>query len=353
MFFISFLLFIFIIFVYLFFKPYNYEKKYQIDEYNIYESYNKSNKNYEFLIRYNDITMPYMINSKYIHKRKLINDIKLFKNENEFCILPSSNYIDFYPLCTDKLEIYTYNLSEVTGVTYKYKEVFYNNKKYNNVNNYYLNNNSYLFYNYKGFTIINNKIEDNIILFSNDVYKLDLVYQKDNYLIVPDYNNSYYFNKFFVINILTGKVKEIKNNYEIYFDGFFLGSHKSNVYYVDKKEQKEYKINLQKKSIELIDYTNINNNRLVKCNYEDLKVVEKQSVYNYIIENNNLYLNINNNKIKISNKEVSKVIKIVDDTVYYLSNDTLYMYNNLYGEVKLISNFEWNFNTTNMIFFYK
>ena len=65
MFFISFLLFIFIIFVYLFFKPYNYEKKYQIDEYNIYESYNKSNKNYEFLIRYNDITMPYMINSKY------------------------------------------------------------------------------------------------------------------------------------------------------------------------------------------------------------------------------------------------------------------------------------------------
>jgi len=159
-----------------------------------------------------------------------------------------------------------------------------------------------------------------------------------------------------VINIITGKVKEIETNVDISFESIFLGSYKNDIYLLDQKEKKEYKININKRKVELVDYQIIKDNKLTKVEYKEiLKSLDKteEELVKYNIINNNLYRTINKNNIKISNKKVNKIIKYSYDTVYYLCNEDLYMYNDNNGEVLLLSNFEWNFNNTNVIYFSK
>ena len=54
----------------------------------------------------------------------------------------------------------------------------------------------------------------------------------------------------------------------------------------------------------------------------------------------------------VSNKDIKDIIAIKEDNVLYLVDDTLYFYNILYGEIKVMTNFEWNFNYKNNIYFY-
>ena len=228
---------------------------------------------------------------------------------------------------------------------------------YKSVDINFLNDSSYLIYNYRGFYLINKEKTKEIELFKDDIYTLDLAYQKDNYLIVPNYNQNYFFNTFFIIDINNGKVEEVKFDYEISFESEFLGEFKNNIYLIDKKSEKQYKIDIRKEIIEEVPLQLIRNGKLNKVTFQTIvnnnyKFSSSETV-NYKIIDNYLYRIVNNYKIKISDKEIDKIIKYENDNVYYLYNENLYMYNNLYGEVKLLSNFEWNFNNTNVIYFSK
>ena len=348
------LIFLFITFLIIIFKPYNYTKIYNLNNFKITENYNKDLKYYKFILEKDDITYSYIIDSKYNHNRKLINDILISNDENEECILPKSKKQEFYPLCSKDNEVYTYNLSNIKDF-YNYKKIENINDKYNNIEINYLNDKKYLLFNYKGFYLLDNKSE--IKIFDNDIYNMELIYEYDNNLLIPDYNSSYYFNKFYIINMLNGKLSELKLDNEISFNSVFLGDYKNNIYLLDKKEEKEYKINIKKKKVEETEFLILENNKLIKTNYRNIVnnnlVFNKEYVYNYEIVDNVLYEIIDNNKIKLSNKNVQKIIKKDNNTVYFLVNDNLYMYNNIYGEVLLINNFEWNFNNTNMIFISK
>ena len=98
--FISFFLFMFIIFLHLTFRDYNYEKKYVINKYKIIENYNKDGEFYTFSIAGNNKTYSYIIKNKYIRKRELIKKIEVYNNELETCILPFSEKINFYQKLT-------------------------------------------------------------------------------------------------------------------------------------------------------------------------------------------------------------------------------------------------------------
>lgn len=349
-----FLTILFVIFLITIFKPYNYTKIYQIDDFNIVESYYKDNNYYKFFIEFNNIKYSYIISNKYMSKRKIIDNINIYNNELETCILPVSDRVSFYPLCSKDDKIYSYNLSSIKDI-YNYKEVNLINDNYNNIKINYLNNKNYLLYNYKGFELINNKKE--IKLFEKDIYNLNMVYQLDNYVIIPDYNSNYYFDNFYIINIENGKTNEMPLENKISFDSVFLGDYKRNIYILDKKEEKEYKIDIDKLKIYETDFLILENNKLIKKNYKYIVnnniTFNKTNLYKYEIINNNLYQNIDNNYIKISNLDISRIIKEDNETVYYLTNDDLYMFNNTLGEVLLLTNFEWNFNNTNMIFISK
>lgn len=341
------LIVIFCLFLYIIYKPYDYNKIYNLNEYNIEEIYHKNNSYYVFNITKDNIKYSFLIEGKYTKNRKLINKIELFDN----CILPQSEYLLFYPLCYKDDIVYSYN-GENNSNLFEYQNIDSLNDKYNNISINFLNNKKFLIYNYRGFYLLNDKKE--IKLFDKDVYNIDLVYYLNNFVIIPDYNNNYYFDKLYLININNGKIDEINLDNKISFTSIFLGDFKNCIYLLDKKEEKEYKIDIRKKKVEETNFYILENNKLVKKNY--LTIVnnnlafKKDSIYKYEIIDNYLYQIINNNKIKLSNLEVTKIIKNSNDTVYYLVKDRLYMFNHKYGEVLLLSNFEWNFNNTNMIF---
>ena len=350
------LLLFFLLFLFFVYRPYNYKKEYNINNYNVIEIFRKKDKVYKFYIKYNNQDYPFIINSKYVRKKELINEIKIYKNEKEICLLPVSDYIEFYPLCSNKKEKYTYNLSKVDNVDYKYRKITTIDKNYKDIKINKLNDLSFLIYNYKGFYLINNDTNKYIEIFKNDHYNLDLIYQYKNYLVLADYDQEYYFNKLYYVNILNGKVKEINFDYDISFDSKFLGEYKNNIFLLDKKNKREYKINLKRKNIELTDFQIVKNDKLIKKDYKQIIKNLKQEPNNfneYKIIKDKLYRIINKEKIKITNKKVDKIIKFNNDEIFYLSSDKLYMFNNKIGEILLLVNFEWNFNNTNVIYFYK
>lgn len=347
----------FIIFVFLRFQEYNYKKVYSVNGFEVVERYYKNSKYYEFIIKDDKTVYPYQIKQNYNRKRELISIIEIFEKEDETCILPKSSSINFFPLCSKNNEVYTYNLTSITDVAFNYKKAMLKKETYKSVDINFLNDSSYLIYNYRGFYLINKEKTKEIELFKDDIYTLDLAYQKDNYLIVPNYNQNYFFNTFFIIDINNGKVEEVKFDYEISFESEFLGEFKNNIYLIDKKSEKQYKIDIRKEIIEEVPLQLIRNGKLNKVTFQTIvnnnyKFSSSETV-NYKIIDNYLYRIVNNYKIKISDKEIDKIIKYENDNVYYLYNENLYMYNNLYGEVKLLSNFEWNFNNTNVIYFSK
>ncbi len=355
--FFTILLTIIILFSYLKLKSYTYKTSYALNSFKIEEKFNKNINEYTFLINYKDTIYPYNFKNKYIRKKELINDIRIYTKDAEICILPISNYLDFYPICQKDTNLTLYNLSSIEINDYKYEEITKKELQHDKLKINYLNNHNYLLYNYKGFYFIkNNEIKD-IELFNKDEYTLNLTYELDKYIIIPDYNKEYYFDKLFIINKENGNLKEIKFDYDISFNSIFLGDYKDNIYLLDKKEKQEYKINIKKLTITKSDYLILKNNKLEKTTYKNIVnnnlIFDNKKTTNYELIDSKLYQVIENYKILITNYEVDKIIKEEDNTIYYLVKDNLYMYNNTYGEVLLINNFEWNFNNTNMIYIYK
>ena len=335
-------------FLFIIYSQKDYETNYNVRGYKIIEKYDKNKSYYVFLIAKNNITYPYIIENKSFIKRDLITDIKIYNKENEECIMPISDKLKFYPLCSDGDNMYTHNLSNVETL-YEYQKYQNVDTSFNDTKINFLNNLYFAIYDYQGFNLINTKDNKNIKLFQNDVYNLNLIYQMQDNLIIPDYNENHYFKKFNILNIKTGKLKEIKSDFSISFNSVFLGDYKNKIYLLDQKEEAEYEIDLKKEIIKKVDFKILQNNKWVKKTY---KQIIKDNL-NFLTQNkidNTLYKKIENILVKISNLNVTKIIYNANDTIYYLSEMNLYMYNEIYGEVLLLSNFEWNFNNNNIIF---
>lgn len=347
------------IFVYIRFKPYNYKVNYVVNNFKIEEKYKIKEKEYEIFIKKDKYNFLYNFKHKYIRNKELINKINIYENENEICILPLSEKLNFYPLCYNNSEYTFYNLSNqnISDFTYQkpnMSEITNNKLKIN-----YIKDASYLIYNYNSFYFVKNNKINEIKIFEQDHYKLDLIYQLNEYIILADYDSNYYFNKFYIINMTNGKIKELEFENKISFNSIFLGDYKNRIYLLDIKEEKEYKINIDKLKIEEIEFTILKNQRLEKVSFKEINnnnlLFDNKPKENYEIIDNKLYKKINEHKFLVTDKLVDKIVKedIENNTIYYLSKEKLYMFNNIYGEILLMSNFEWNFNNTNVIYLYK
>ena len=352
---ISVIIIFFIFFLYMYFSPRNYEKEYKVDKVLVTEKYNKENSYYYFKLKYQEKTYEYATTDKYTTKRGLIKNIKIKKDKKSVCLVPSSTYVITYPLCYkgDKQVVYTLtdknfdHKKEVKTIAEQYKDITIN----------YLNNKTFLVWNYKGFNYINDDNKKNMKFLNKDSYNLDLVTQVDKYLIVPDYDNNHTFDKIYIINMERGTIDNWDLEYKIYFDSYVVGVHEKSVFLFDKKNQTEYELRPDKKKMRKVKYKALINGKWKSLSLGDLNketTFSNNSVYNYEVINNKLYLKYlgGNNKVIISDRKVKEIVKVELDTVYYLVDDKLYMYNTTYGEVLLMDYFEWNFNYKNMIYIY-
>lgn len=340
----------------------DYEVSYTVNDVHILEKFSKKEKTYTFLFQTKEKEFSIVLSHKYIYTKKLIKEIDVKEKNNSLCLIPKGSKFDFYPLCMQNDELISYHLvsdEELVPSSYK-KEISYEEKSYKNMKLYFLNNKKYYIWNYDGFDVISDNVQQGIKLFKEDVYNIPLTIKVNNNLVIADYDSKYTFTKFYVLNSKNDKVKELSLKNEISFDSYYLGIVGNNAYLIDKKNKKEYEINSKRLLIENITKNNqgriLNYGTWEQISIGNLVNNETQFTYKEItqfkIENNTLYKVEANYQTRISDYNVKDIVYHENDTVYYLVDDKLYYYNNYDGEVLVLTNFEWNFNYKNMIYIF-
>ena len=342
---IIFLLAIFLIFIILLNTSHNYNLEYTIKDVKVNENYQKKAKYYSFVFTYENNEYEVISFDKYTNKRKLVTDISISKENDNTCLSFTSKYVNLYDVCKSSDTFYYKNNNNDFKTNKTYKNILIDN----------LNNQTFLLWNYHEFVYLSPKKETTISLFNKDVYNLNLIYQTDKTLLIPNYNEDYKFTKIYQINYKNAKTSEINLRFELYFDSYFLGDYKNRVYLYDNKNELEYYFDLKKKEIYKTDYKILVNKKWESVTNQKLKnnklSFEETKIYNYTLKDNKLYGGFNKDYL-VTNKEVSKIIKTDNLDIYYISNDTLYYFNPLYGEKTLLKYSEWEFNNNNMIFIF-
>lgn len=351
-----------IIYLIIYFVPKNYEFNYKVDGYTIIEKYSKKDKMYTFTVEKKDKKYEFISTNKYNPNRKLIRKLEEFNDKKTSCIVIDSDILDMNIYCVKNNEMIDYRLTKVIPKKY-IKKNNSKNIKYQDIKLNLVDDKSYFIWNYTGFYKIANNTKEKISVFKEDVYNLDINVIIDKYLILADYDQKYNFNKFKMINLDNNEIEEIEFDYEISFDSRIIGTYKNSFYLIDEKNKKEYEINIKKKNVEIISknkYGKIlkdNEFEKVKINKiitDDLKF-EYNQYYSWNIDDDNLYLiqKGTKNRIKVSNNKIKNIVYFTDTECYYVVDDNLYKYSFKYGEEKVLSYFELNFNYENMIYIYE
>ena len=344
----------------------SYNIKYKINDYEIIEKYNKHNIYFE--ISDGNYKFNFDMNLKRgLFKKKIIR-IEMVNYEDEICIYPIIKNSKTYPLCNKNGENISYYLVQNDSMKDFINSIGLesNIQKSNDTFKFYnsLSKGEYIaVYKYNGFYILNEDKIKSINIFNNDRYDNSLCLNKDSLLIIPE-EKEYEFKKFIVIDMKTNKYYYIDSLYDVSFESIFLGYIKDKVYLLDKKNNKEYEIDLKKKEVNLIgDYEKgfkvykdgkLKTGMISELKEEAFNQKDYNSLYSYEVIDNKLYRIIKNNpniKNTIYNGEV-KIIKINNEELFFLDNDTLYKYDPLNGLKTILVNEEMNYNKTNFIYIY-
>ena len=351
-----FLLLIIILLIIKIIKPVNHIDKYTINDYKIKQKYYYKNDLYVITITKDNITYTYKrYHQKY--EKKIIDKIDIIKNDQATCAKIKSKNISLEPFCYNESGIVNHNLVDFDlQLQLGYKGVNEEVNKHQKITTYNLMKHTYYLWNYHGFTKIHNKDFNDIRLFKNDTYDASLITKIDDYILVANYDQDYYFNKFIVYNMKKNKDDEFKTNKDISFNSEFLGNYKKSVYLIDKKHEREYEIVPEYLKIRQLKKPVYLNNGLQDTKIKKLVNNEVKWNNNYLIEykikDNKLYMNYDNVDILVSNNIVDKIIYQTNLGVYYIVNDTLYYYDPDHLETRILQYSEWQFNKNINIIIY-
>lgn len=340
----------------------SYEKEYQVGDFKIQEKYDKELSTYSFIFERDNTKWQLVTEEKAKRKKKLIESVELLEEENTRCIIPRSEKLAIYPQCIEENELIDYHLVN-DQMKEKLEEQYFKqdtkkSEDYEKITIKNIDNNTYYIWNYKGFYRIDSNKKENIKLFEKDIYNVSGISSVKDYLVIPDYNESYYFNKFYLINMKDGSNTTWNFDQSIYFDGYYLGTHNNSLFYMDKKMKVEWELFPKKKKMRKVGTEAKNGKILINDEWEkisvnkimnDNKKFEQKVAVQYEIENG-LIANYGDTKKQLSRKKVKEIVGQLSNKVYYLVEDSLYYYSEATGEVEVMSYFEWNFNYKNMIF---
>lgn len=347
---------------FLLFRRRDFSLTYKIDGFDIKETYQKENNVYFFEIAKENETYHTILTDVNFFAQKIIYHIEEYQEKNETCLKIHSNKSKFSPLCIrDSKEVSLSLTSDEMKNHFVIDTLTPRNETYQQISIINTHYHDFYIWNYRGFYHINDQITESISLFSKDIYdsKLKLMAQVEDYLWIPNYNSEYYFQESYILNRKTGKQETWSLKEPIYFDSVILGVYQNEIYLLDKHEKVEWKINPQTKKMTKVGtegkggiiyengWKSITMNKLL---YQDVSFVGTLPI-DYQM-NGAFTKNFSNASILIRENVPNKVVGKTNDAVYYLVGDTLYSYTDTYGEVPLLSYFEWNFNNENVIFIF-
>ncbi len=366
-----------------------------VDKDNIYKI-NEIYKNgvYHIGVSYKDVNFSFLVLNNHFKKKHIISSVKSYVLDDLVCLyLPDT---DNNMVCNKNGNMISYELikDSVSSFIELLQKEGYDNDVWNESDSsvrrlgnmsVYLDNlldDHYLYvYQYRGFNTISVDDFSKIELFKNDVYINDLGVVVDKYYVVPDYEQKYDFDKFYVINMTNNKVKEIKFDFNISKNSYINGIYNNELYLFDRDSVKQYVINPKKRSIREI--ANKNNKALIyemgKEVYYDVYDLKKKDIYfkdnayllneivkntdfKYLKEFNDCYFYVvsdsmyvydsllDSKKLLFKSSDINN-ISVVSGSVYFLSGSNLYRY--YFGNVQKIVNYEeFSFNKTNRVAIY-
>ncbi len=369
---------IIIIFLFLVIIPISFLRKIFIKEYNIiYEknkyiineiyNYKDKNHNYEINIKNKIHEITYLLNNDFNKNKKIIKDLKVYKENNITCLLPLyEEKIDNKLYCLkDNNQVSTYYLKDnesfkkilKKGKKYNIKTLTLNDKttKYKNINVYknnILKEDIFTIWDYKGIiTITKDNINYTKVL-DYDLYDDLKTIIYDNYYVLFENNHVDGIKNIYYYDLEKEKLKTYNPEIIISKDFYINGVVDNIIYVTDNKKKIEYTIDLKKEEIkqiskanEYLTYYDSKFHTLTKSDYfmekqifSNKKVIDKKisseehikekNVY-YFIEDNKFYRQILNHKRELLFElDNIKEWKIVDGKILLISEDTLYLYSN-------------------------
>lgn len=362
-----------------------YEKnKYIINE--IYK-YKDKTDTYEINIKNKNQELTYILNNNFNKNKKIIKNLKVYKENNLTCILPIytkkienklyclkdniqvSNYYlkdnDSYKKILKKAKNYkikTYSENKKTS-TYKKVQVYDNNISREDL---------FTIWDYKGISIIEKDKKSYIKFLDYDLYDDIKTIIYDKYFVLFENNHVDGIKNIHYYDLEKDKLKIYNPEIVISKDFYINGVVDNLIYVTDNKTKKEYTINLKKEEITQINKANeyltyydnefksltksdffmetqiFNNKKVIDKKISNEEHIKENNIY-YFLENNNFYRQrINRNKELLFSLDEIKEWKIISDKIIIISEDTLYLYDDNRGLVPIVKSNELNYNYENI-----
>lgn len=368
--------------------------KYKIDKYSIKEHFYISNDHYyDLIIKDKKNTYIYTLNIDLNKNKKVIKSIEEFKNNKLTCIVSTYKKSDekgvYCNLNKQQVSIdylLNTNNSDFKKINKELKKYNLKFPKENNTKKYYKNliiyqknipnDNLYFIWNYKGVYVIgNNKVSYKKFL-DYDLYDNVMDCVVSDYYVLFDNSSVNGIENVYYYDINKDKVTSFKLKQKLTKDSYINGVVEDLIYVTDRKQKKEYTINIKDKTIEEIDndqtkylvYDNYKKKELSKSDYfmndvffdnnlivdkkvTNSKELKKEYNYYYFIEENKLYKaldTVKSKKILLAELDNIKDWLVKDREVILLVDDTIYSYTEQYGLRKILITNELNYNYENI-----
>ncbi len=270
------------------------------DTFEVHESFKIENKKhfYRFEVKDKKENSYYFQIEENLHKKdKIIQKIESYQNEDLHCIYPVySLKKQSEIICQEKDQLFTGTYLEtkkderIVEFEEKLNKKGYSisgwktkntPKKYQKVTYYpenILKNQAFYFWTYKG---IINLVKDNVYeqqLFEIDQYENNKSILLGTTLIVIDTEQDYDFDRIYLLSLFSKKKEVIKLKEKISKDSYFLGSVQDKVYLIDRKNIKQYEIDIQKKTCKEIG------NKALNAKYYQNGKWKVRNIYDFIQE---------------------------------------------------------------------
>lgn len=159
---------------------------------------------------------------------------------------------------------------------------------------------------YRGLSIVdmNGQVEQ-ITLFSSDHYDQPLHVFIQGYYLVADYDESYDFQQWYLVNINTGKVDHIKMPVTISFDSYIQGVVGDRVYIMDRSNRVQYYFDMRDQLVHKCD----NEDGMIQ--YYNGKEFENRNIYDAL--NSDLYFVASN----IERESDNEILVFDEGSNYY------------------------------------